>query len=158
MTTTTSVDLQPQTVDLTFASAPAGLQLTVNAAAGVAPFTRTVIVNSQNSVSAVTPQTLGGTTYTFGSWSDGGTQTHTVTAPESATTYTATYVANRAPTAVLTADPTAGTVPLTVRFSGAGSSDPDGDQLAYSWDLDGDGAFGDSTVVAPSFTYTKPGT
>ncbi len=143
LTTTTSVDLQPQTVDLTFASAPAGLQLTVNAAAGVAPFTRTVIVNSQNSVSAVTPQTLGGTTYTFGSWSDGGTQTHTVTAPESATTYTATYVANRAPTAVLTADPTGGTVPLTVRFSGAGSSDPDGDQLAYSWD---------STVTVPSAT------
>ena len=157
LTTTTSVDLQPQTVNLTFASAPAGLQLTVNAAAGVAPFTRTVIVNSQNSVSADTPQTLGGTTYTFGAWSDGGTQTHTVTAPASATTYTATYVANRAPTAVLTANPTAGTIPLTVQFSGAGSSDPDGDQLAYSWDLNGDGAFGDSTVVASAFTYTKPG-
>jgi PKD repeat protein len=58
---------------------------------------------------------------------------------------------------VLTANPTAGTVPLTVQFSGAGSSDPDGDPLAYSWDLNGDGAFGDSTAVAASFTYTKPG-
>jgi PKD repeat protein len=157
LTATTSVDLQPQTVDLTFASAPSGLQLTVNNAAGTAPFTRRVIVNSTNSVSADTPQTFGGTTYTFGSWSDGGAQTHTITAPASTTTYTATYLANRAPTAVLTANPTTGTVPLTVQFSGAGSSDPDGNPLAYSWDLNGDSVFGDSTAVAPTFTYTKPG-
>src|SRR6185369_3078719 len=28
-----------------------------------------------------------------------------------------------------------------------------GDTLSYSWDLDGDGAFGDSTAVNPSRTY-----
>ena len=42
-------------------------------------------------MSAPTPQTLGGTSYSFGSWSDGGAQTHTITAPAAATTYTATY-------------------------------------------------------------------
>ena len=36
-------------------------------------------------------QTSGGTSYAFGSWSDGGAQTHTITAPSSAQTYTATY-------------------------------------------------------------------
>jgi PKD repeat protein len=67
--------------------------------------------------------------------------------------------ANRAPTAVLTANPSSGTAPLTVQFSGAGSSDPDaGDTLAYSWDLDGDGAFGDSTLVSPTYTYAAAGT
>ena len=27
----------------------------------------------------------------------------------------------------------------------------------YSWDLNGDGTFGDSTAATPSFTYTTPG-
>ena len=36
--------------------------------------------------------------------------------------------------------------------------DPDGDPLTYAWDLDGDGAFDDSTASQPSFTYTTGGT
>ena len=64
---------------------------------------------------------------------------------------------NRAPTAAITADPTTGNVPLTVSFSGTGSTDPDDDPLTYAWDLDGDGAYDDSTAAEPSFTYTNPG-
>ena len=88
---TTNVVLQPKTVSLTFQSAPAGLQLVVGATAGTAPFSRTVIQGSSNSVSAPSPQTVGGTTYTFGSWSDGGAASHTITAGTSNATYTATY-------------------------------------------------------------------
>src|SRR3712207_6964394 len=44
-------------------------------------FRSTVIVGSSNGVSAPGPQTLGGTSYGFASWSDGGAQTHTITAP-----------------------------------------------------------------------------
>jgi hypothetical protein len=88
---TTSVAVQPKTVDLTFASAPSGLSLTVGSASGTAPFTRTVIVNSLNSISAPSPQTLNGTTYTFSSWSDGRPAAHDITAPASPATYTATY-------------------------------------------------------------------
>jgi hypothetical protein len=88
---TKSVLLQPQTVDLTFQSAPAGLQLVVGPTGQAAPFTRTVIVGSSNSVSATSPQTLGGNTYTFSAWSDGGARTHFVTAPATAATYTATF-------------------------------------------------------------------
>jgi glucose/arabinose dehydrogenase len=83
--------LDPVTVNLTFASSPAGLQLNVDGTNGTAPFTRTVIVGSSNSVSATSPQTLSGTTFTFSSWSDGGAQTHNIVAPASAATYTATY-------------------------------------------------------------------
>ncbi len=54
-------------------------------------FTRTVIVGSTNSVSAVSPQLKGGKTYRFVSWSDGGAQTHTITAPTTARTYTARF-------------------------------------------------------------------
>jgi glucose/arabinose dehydrogenase len=88
---TDTVRLDPQTVGLTFQTNPAGLQLTVGAAGGPAPFTRTVIVGSTNSVSAPSPQTLGGQSYTFQSWSDGGAASHNLTAPATATTYTATY-------------------------------------------------------------------
>ncbi|WP_433386944.1 PQQ-dependent sugar dehydrogenase [Micromonospora sp. KLBMP9576] len=62
---------------------------------------------------------------------------------------------NRAPTAVASADRTSGTAPLTVNFSSAGSADPDGGALTYSW------AFGDgttSTAANPGKTYTTNGT
>jgi PKD repeat protein/glucose/arabinose dehydrogenase len=64
---------------------------------------------------------------------------------------------NRAPVAVAAASPTNGPAPLTASFDGSGSSDPDGDALTYAWDLDGDGAFDDSTAQKPTFTYTQPG-
>ncbi len=67
------------------------------------------------------------------------------------------FGANQPPTAVASADATSGTAPLAVHFDGAASSDPDGDTLSYAWDLDGDGAYDDSTAVAPSYTFTEPG-
>jgi uncharacterized repeat protein (TIGR01451 family) len=82
--------LNPRTVLLTFDSQPTGLQLTVGGSSQAAPFTRTVIEGSANSISAPSPQSLNGTTYTFGSWSDGGAASHTITASTSAS-YTATY-------------------------------------------------------------------
>jgi glucose/arabinose dehydrogenase len=65
---------------------------------------------------------------------------------------------NNAPTARITATPASGVAPLTVAFSGTTSSDPEGQPLSYAWDLDGDGAYDDSTAAAPSFTYTSAGT
>jgi PKD repeat protein len=62
---------------------------------------------------------------------------------------------NRPPTAVATAAPTSGPAPLAVVFSGAGSSDPDGDPLTYAWSF-GDGAQGSG--VAVSHTYATAGT
>ncbi|MFI5897580.1 PQQ-dependent sugar dehydrogenase [Actinoplanes sp. NPDC051513] len=67
------------------------------------------------------------------------------------------YVAggNRAPTAVAAANPTSGASPLTVTFSSAGSTDPEGGALTYSW------AFGDgttSTAANPTKTYATNGT
>ncbi len=64
---------------------------------------------------------------------------------------------NQAPVADATGTPTSGPLPLQVSFDGSGSADPDGDSLSYAWDLDGDGAFDDSTASKPSFTYTTGG-
>ncbi len=85
-----SVRLDPKTVDLTMASSPPGLSLALGDFKAPAPFTRTVILNSSNTISAPTPQPLGGDTYDFRSWSDGGAATHAITATAS-TTYTANY-------------------------------------------------------------------
>jgi len=104
---TETLRLDPQTVELTFQSAPSGLQLTVGGSTATAPFTRTVIVGSTNSISALSPQTLGGTTYQFASWSDGGAQSHNIVAPASPTTYTAQY-ATATPTNTPTATPKGG--------------------------------------------------
>lgn len=65
---------------------------------------------------------------------------------------------NRPPVAVLDANPTSGLVPLTVSFDARQSTDADGDALTYSWDLDGDRVFGDSTAPNPSYTYSTQGT
>jgi cytochrome c len=57
----------------------------------------------------------------------------------------------------VSATPTSATAPpLTVRFSSAGTSDPDGDRLSYAWDFDADGDV-DSRAQNPTFTYTERG-
>ncbi|MGH2967204.1 MAG: PQQ-dependent sugar dehydrogenase [Solirubrobacterales bacterium] len=89
---TQSVRLDPKTADLTLASSPPGLSLALDDFKAPAPFTRTVILNSQNTISAPTPQALNGKTYDFQSWSVGGAATHSITATGSAT-ITANYKA-----------------------------------------------------------------
>ncbi|GAA0232328.1 PQQ-dependent sugar dehydrogenase [Saccharothrix mutabilis subsp. mutabilis] len=66
--------------------------------------------------------------------------------------------ANQSPTARVSANPTSGSAPLTVNFSGTASTDPEGGALTYSWDLDGNGTFGDATGATTSRTYTTAGT
>ncbi len=58
------------------------------------------------------------------------------------------------PTAAFTASPTTGNYPLNVSFNASTSSDPNGDQLTYTWDF-GDGNTG--TGVMPSHTYMAEG-
>jgi glucose/arabinose dehydrogenase/PKD repeat protein len=93
LTASTSVRLDPLTVNLTFKTNPGGLRLTIlsNQQALTVPFTRTFIVNSAVFVDAPASEVFHSSTYNFVSWSDGGARLHTITAPAVATTYTATY-------------------------------------------------------------------
>jgi cytochrome c len=69
--------------------------------------------------------------------------------------YRLDYVAGeRAPIAVASGDPASGQAPLTVQFSSAGSRDPDGQEITFSWAF-GDGAT--STQANPTHTYTTAG-
>ena len=91
-TGSSSVLLQPVTVVLNFATIPtSGLQLAVNGVSSASPFEKTVIVNSNNSISASSPQTLNSKQYDFVSWSDGGAATHNINAPAADTTLTAEF-------------------------------------------------------------------
>ena len=88
----TSVQLDPKTVNLTLQSVPAGLQLVFNDVSASTPFSRTVIVGSTNVVTAPAVQTLAGKGYVFKSWSDAGARSHTIKAPAAPATWTATYL------------------------------------------------------------------
>jgi hypothetical protein len=45
------------------------------------------VVGIQRTIGAVSPQTIGGQTWGFVSWSDGGAQSHVISTPAVATTY-----------------------------------------------------------------------
>ncbi len=62
---------------------------------------------------------------------------------------------NRPPVAAASGTPTAGLAPLTVNFSSAGSSDPDGQAITYDWDF-GDGS-AHSNAANPSHQYNANG-
>ncbi len=140
----TSVRLDPQTVDLSFVTDPSGLEITVGADTGTTPFTRTVIVGTINTITAPSQQSGLGGTWDWVSWSDNGTATHEITAPNAATTYTATYqpgvaAPNAAPSpSIDTPTPsTTWAVGEPVTFSGRAVDLQEGDlpDSALSWRL-----------------------
>jgi len=91
LSATTSVDLLPQTTTLSFDSVPRGLKLAVGSSQGTTPFTRTVIANSTNAISAPLSQTLGDHGLGFVSWSDDRAATHTIVAPPGGASFSARY-------------------------------------------------------------------
>jgi Divergent InlB B-repeat domain len=77
---------------VTVATSPAGLSITVDGTAYTAPQTFNWVVGSSHTLNTTSPQNAsGGTADVFSSWSDGGAQSHSVTAPAATTTYTANF-------------------------------------------------------------------
>lgn len=93
LVTTRSTRIDPQTVALTFKSNPGGLRITLasDEVTKPSPFTITMVVRHAVSVAVTSPQLFNGQNYHFQSWSDGGGMAHNITAPATATTYTATF-------------------------------------------------------------------
>jgi hypothetical protein len=120
----------PAPVTITFASSPSGMSLTVDGVAVRAPASYSWTPGTTHTIAAAN-QGLGGTNYNFGSWSDGGAASHTITVPSAATTYTASFAAQAQQ-------------PVTITIA----SNPSG----LSVTVDG------SSVVAPATFSWVPGT
>jgi PKD repeat protein len=151
LTDNESVEILARPVVITLATTPTGMQTTIGGLVGTS---LTVIANSQQTISAVTPQLRGRTTYVFRTWQDGVTSaTRIVTVPNSVT-YTAIF--NAVPTARVTASPKNGSVGATLTFTATGT-DVDG-TVSFAWDLDNDGQFDDGTGASQSITFNTAGT
>ena len=92
LTSTTSVIVWPQKVNLTFDTVPPGLTLYLDGIAKVTPFVYDTLIGFNHTIEARN-QSSGTTNYTFSSWSDGGAQQHTIVVPAHRPGYTATYSA-----------------------------------------------------------------
>ena len=99
LTDTRSVLIYPRKVNLSFSTAPAGLTVYLDGIAKTTPFVYDTLIGFNHTVEALN-QAAGGTSYTFGSWSDGGAQTHTIVVPAADQSYAATFQASAAPPAI----------------------------------------------------------
>jgi glucose/arabinose dehydrogenase len=91
LTDTTFVDIDPRTSVITLNSNLPNAQLTLDGVPVTAPHTFTGVEGVIRAIGAVSPQTSGGASYVFTSWSDGGAQTHSVATPTDDSTFTANF-------------------------------------------------------------------
>jgi glucose/arabinose dehydrogenase len=76
--TSKTITLNARPVPLQVVTDPPGIEISAGEETKSAPFTLMAIENSTVTVSAPQSVTSGGTTYTFGHWSDGGERIHSV--------------------------------------------------------------------------------
>jgi glucose/arabinose dehydrogenase len=88
-----SIQLFPRTVELDFDSAPTGLPLTAGQLTKPGPFVVTAIEDAKLTVSAAATGQVGGGSYSWVGWSDGGARVHTIDATASRS-YVAEYAAS----------------------------------------------------------------
>lgn len=88
---TATVKFQPRTVNLSLASNPPGIELLAANTRAVSPFAVPAIQGSEILISAPQSAVIGGRTYTFAGWSDGGGPEHPIVVSPAQTAYTASY-------------------------------------------------------------------
>ena len=93
LSTSTSVTIVPDKVQLTFDTNPSGLEVVVDGRPLVTPVVLPTLKGFEVVVGAPLAQCAGPDQYDFASWSDGGTATHVVTAPGVDQVYIADYAA-----------------------------------------------------------------
>ena len=91
LTSTTVRSILPRKANMTFATYPPGLQITLDGQKRITPFTVTGVVGIKRTIGAPSPQSLNGLNYVFQSWSDGGARSHEISTPAVNTTYTANF-------------------------------------------------------------------
>ncbi|AUV82844.1 hypothetical protein C2R22_15360 [Salinigranum rubrum] len=94
VSSTQSVDIDPEKVDLTIDTSPDGIDVSIDGIPDTTPYVYDTLIGFDHTLTAPAAQCVAGTTYEFDSWSDGGARSHVVRVPTTDTTYTATYVAS----------------------------------------------------------------
>lgn len=84
-------DVLPRVSTITLQSSPRGLTLTLDGSPFTALASFQSVVGMRRTLGVISPQTLGGRTYGFRRWSDGGAATHVITTLAANTTYSATF-------------------------------------------------------------------
>ena len=78
--------------------------------------------------------------------------------PAGSTVVSVPVIVNGPPVAALTITPNPVGANTPVTLNASTSTDPNGDALRYSWDLNGDKTYGDATGATQTRTFTSPGT
>ncbi len=147
LTSEVTRDVVPQKAQITLATAPIGLALTLDGQPVTPPSTVTGVVGIERDLGAAA-QNFNGRRYVFASWSDGGAAAHTIATPSSNTSYTATFtdtgpVTNSAPAVALTGTPATGTTGVLITLA-ATATDTD-DRVANVEFFDGATRLGEDT-------------
>ena len=157
LSTEVTSDVLPRKVQVTLATQPAGLALTLDGQPVTAPTTFTGVVGLERDLGAADQQ-ANGRSYRFDSWSDGEAASHTIATPASSTTYTATFTdigpANQAPSVALSAAAN-GTVGSAMTLT-ATATDSDGSVTRVEF-FDGTASLNVDTAAPFTFSWT-PGT
>lgn len=107
LSNSTSVAIFPDPSALAFATLPPAIPLELDEEPIVTPFATATLDGFHHHVVAPTTATIGGATYVFRCWSDGGAAAHEVIAPEGGFNLTAVYdpvIPNESLTAVTSAN------------------------------------------------------
>jgi glucose/arabinose dehydrogenase/PKD repeat protein len=137
---TRSAIIYPTKVNLSFATAPPGLTVHVDGIAHTTPFVYDTLVGFHHTVEA-RDQTIGSSTYTFSSWSDGGTRQHTIVVPAvPPSSYAATY--------------TAAVVPVPISFVQVNSATPQSNQTAVTVSYASAQTAGNTNILAIGWNNT----
>ncbi len=72
---------------------PPGLTLTIDGNPVTAPYRFSCPAGTPHTIGAPSPQVIGGSRYTYASWTDGGPQTHPISCSDSLRAYTAFFTA-----------------------------------------------------------------
>lgn len=88
---TTLLKINPRTVNLSLASDPPGIKLLAASTEKISPFSAPAIDGSEILLSAPSTAVLGGKTYSFDHWSDGGARAHSIHVSPALSQYTASY-------------------------------------------------------------------
>jgi glucose/arabinose dehydrogenase len=91
---TAFTDILPNTSTITINTSPQGMPVTLDGQPFNAPITVTSVEGMLRTIGATSPVTINNAlTYNFTSWTQGGTQSQTITTPVSNVSYTANYTA-----------------------------------------------------------------